>query len=259
MLQRIRPIPAFSDNYIWLLEDNAGNAVVVDPGDAAPVRETLESEGLDLAAILVTHHHHDHIGGVAELAAQAGCPVYGPEGLPVEALSDPLADGARVRVLGCDFGVLAIPGHTLDHIAYFSTNALAGPVLFCGDTLFAGGCGRVFEGTFDMMYASLQRLDALPAETLVYCAHEYTAANLRFAHAVEPGNPALAERILAVSRARAHGEPTVPTSLAAERATNPFLRCSVAQVAAALPGAGEPEPLTAAECFAGLRRWKDRF
>jgi hydroxyacylglutathione hydrolase len=177
----------------------------------------------------------------------------------VEALTDPLADGARLRVLGCDFGVLTIPGHTLDHIAYFSTNALAGPVLFCGDTLFAGGCGRVFEGTFEMMHASLQRLDALPAETLVYCAHEYTAANLRFAHAVEPGNPVLAERILAVSRARANGEPTVPTTLAAERATNPFLRCSVAQVAAALPGAGEPEPLTAAECFAGLRRWKDRF
>lgn len=259
MLHSIRAIPAFSDNYIWLLDNGAGEAAVVDPGDAAPVQQVLEETGLTLSAILLTHHHFDHVGGVQTLCEQFHCPVYGPESLNLESLSHPLCDGARITLFGCHFGVLCIPGHTLDHIAYFSTDALASPVLFCGDTLFAGGCGRVFEGTFAMMHASLQRLDSLPADTQVYCAHEYTAANLRFAQAVEPQNTAVGTRIAEVETLRANNTPTLPSSLAVERATNPFLRCTEASVAAAVEAAEQTSVQTAEACFAGLRRWKDRF
>ncbi len=188
---RIEPVPAFSDNYMWLLHDESGHALLVDPGDAAPALEALSRRGLRLAGILLTHHHPDHTGGVQALReACPGLPVHGPAGSPAAGcITHPLADGDLIRVLGREARVLAIPGHTLDHIAYYlPATPTEGEVVFCGDTLFAGGCGRVFEGDPQMMHASLSRLAALPAETRVFCAHEYTLSNLRFARAVEPGN-----------------------------------------------------------------------
>jgi len=253
----VRPVKAFSDNYIWMLVDESHRAVVVDPGDAKPVTKALEAGGLTLAAILVTHHHFDHTGGVASLAETWACPVYGPENPQIDAITQRLAGGDRIEVLGCGFEVLAVPGHTLDHIAFFHRSET--PMLFCGDTLFAGGCGRVFEGTFNVMFESLQRLAALPDDTRVYCAHEYTLANLAFARAVEPDNEALRERIAQAEALRDRDTPTVPSLLATERATNPFLRCSQISVRDGLAAAGRSAGSGPQDCFAQLRQWKDGF
>lgn len=252
----IHPIPAFSDNYIWCLHE-AGAAWVVDPGDAAPVLRFLAERGLRLEGILITHHHHDHTGGVAELISQlAPGFVYGPDNPVIAGRTRSVGDGDRVTLLGRTFQVLAVPGHTLDHLAYFSDDGEP-PLLFCGDTLFAGGCGRIFEGTAAQMYNSLQRLAALPARTAVYCAHEYTQSNLRFAAAVEPANPALAARQATVAAARQQGQPTVPSQLADELATNPFLRVESTGVAAAI---NRREPTdNVIDRFAALRQWKDEF
>lgn len=251
-------IPAFRDNYIWLLVRGSA-AAVVDPGDAEPVRQRLARDGLELAAILVTHHHADHVGGVAELAAASGAQVYLPAaesitGIPA-ALRQPLSGGERVRIdaLEAEFDVVAVPGHTSGHLAFHAPG-----VLFCGDTLFGAGCGRVFEGTMDQMAASLARLAALPDDTAVYCAHEYTESNLRFALAVEPGNAALRRRVDEVAAIRAAGGATVPSTLALEKATNPFLRCREPEVAAVARahGAASDDP---AAVFAALREWKNVF
>lgn len=255
------PVKAFSDNYIWLLEAGPDSAFVVDPGDAGPVLAALASRGLSLGGILVTHHHPDHVGGVAELRRHGGnVPVYGPRGSPASDITHPLDDGDSISVLGYAAEVLAVPGHTLDHIAYFLAAPGAGaPLLFCGDTLFAGGCGRVFEGNPPMMHASLARLAALPASTRVFCAHEYTLSNLRFAREVEPRNAHLLRRQQDAEALRERGEPTVPSTIALELATNPFLRCGDAtvRVAAAqhvgMELAGDPE------VFAVIRSWKDRY
>ena len=178
----IEPISAFSDNYIWCLYNDAGEAVVVDPGDAAPVEAFLADRSLKLTAVLITHHHFDHVGGLAELTRSRGIDVFGPRGSAPQ-ISSEVSEGDCVRLLGLSFEVLAVPGHTLDHIAYFAASKVP-PLLFCGDTLFAGGCGRLFEGTPEQMHHSLSRLKSLPPDTEVYCAHEYTLANLRFAQAV---------------------------------------------------------------------------
>lgn len=253
MLDVIR-IPAFKDNYIWLLRKGAC-ALVVDPGEARPVLEVIERERLTLTAILITHHHADHQGGVAGLLARHPAPVYGPASESITALSEPLHGGEAIAPggLGTQFEVLAVPGHTLGHLAYYG-----GGRLFCGDTLFAGGCGRLFEGTPAHMHDSLRRLAALPDETAVYCAHEYTEANLRFALAVEPGNRRLRQRIDEVAVARASGEATVPSTIALERATNPFLRCSAPEVVAAAQqrGGRAADPLAV---FTVLREWKNSF
>lgn len=254
----VRPIRAFNDNYIWLLEDGSDQAVVVDPGEADPVTKALSSQNLTLAGILVTHHHFDHTGGVASLASTWACPVYAPENPAIDAVTQRVSAGDTVDVLGCRFEVLAVPGHTLDHIAYFRSGEA--PLLFCGDTLFAGGCGRVFEGTFPMMFESLQRLAALPDETRVYCAHEYTLANLAFAQAVEPDNAELLERIAHARELREQDKPTVPSLLSTERATNPFLRCSQDSVLQGLAAAGrQAETGRPQDRFAELRQWKDSF
>ena len=249
---QIVPLAAFEDNYIWALRA-AGSVTVVDPGDAAPVWQHLEQSGDRLAAILVTHRHGDHTGGIAELLARHPVPVFGPTREAAEVVSHPLRDGDRVTVPGGEFEVMDVPGHTLGHVAYYARDV----GLFCGDTLFGAGCGRVFEGTLAQMHASLARLAALPADTRVYCAHEYTASCLRFAHAVEPENAAIAARIAAVALQRAAGHPSLPSTLAEELATNPFLRWGAPGViAAATARLGHP-PASDTETFGAIRLWRD--
>lgn len=253
----VSAIPAFDDNYIWLLRrPGSGACAVVDPGDEAPVLERLAAEGLELAAILVTHKHGDHVGGVAALKSRfPRALVVGPAGEPIPRRDRAVKDGDGVVVPGVDarFTVLGVPGHTEDHVAYYGEG-----MVLCGDTLFAAGCGRVFSGTHEQLHASLQRLAALPPSTLVYCAHEYTEANLGFARWVEPGNLELICRTEEVRLVRSRGEPTVPSVVALERATNPFLRVGEpAVVAAAERWAGRPLQ-GGAEVFRALRTWKDR-
>ena len=216
------PIPAFSDNYIWLLVQD-GKAWVVDPGDAAPVLQVLHKKNLQLAGILVTHHHADHSGGVIELLQHCPVPVYGPCNSPVSNLiSHALQDGDLIRLGEVDFSVIAVPGHTLDHIAFYSASEKA---LFCGDTLFSAGCGRIFEGTYEQMYQSLSKLAALPDDTKVCCAHEYTLSNLRFAVAIEPSNPDVAGYQNHCEALRKENQPTLPSTVGLEKRINPFLRC----------------------------------
>jgi len=257
MLQ-IEPIQAFSDNYIWLLYDESQDgAWVVDPGDAQPVIDTLVRKGLTLTGVIITHHHFDHVGGLEILCERFDCQVYGPKNPNIGAITHRLSAGDKAEVLGRSFEVIEVPGHTLDHIAYFHGGDK--PVLLAGDTLFAGGCGRVFEGTAPMMHGSLQALAALPAATKVYCAHEYTLANLAFASAVEPDNAALAERLAAAEATRARNESTVPSTLELELATNPFLRCETQDLKSALQAQGKLQGETGDEVFATVRGWKDNF
>ncbi len=254
----IQPIPAFDDNYIWLLSDSESHrAYVVDPGEAAPVVSALEQQQLSLEGILITHHHFDHVGGVEELRRQYSPVVYGPSNPSITGVDHRVQAGDHIDILATRFEIMEVPGHTLDHIAYFHPGER--PLLFCGDTLFAGGCGRVFEGTPPMMLASLESLATLPANTAVYCAHEYTLANLAFARAVEPDNEALARRASEAEAARARNEPTVPSILALELATNPFLRCSEPELRASLQSQGRLQGESAPEVFATVRGWKDNF
>lgn len=254
------PVRAFRDNYIWVLSDATGRCLVVDPGDPAPVRDYLNAESLKPCAILVTHHHPDHTGGVSTLANAFDIPVFGPARETIPAMTHPLDDGDRIAVplMNLSFTVFAVPGHTLGHIAFY-TDALDPPILFCGDTLFSAGCGRLFEGTPAQMDASLQRLAALPDATRVCCTHEYTEANLAFARAVLPRDQALQERIQHVHALRAAGQPSLPVDLGTEKRSNPFLRIDEPALWAALEQeAGEPLP-GRDQRFATLRAWKDRF
>jgi hydroxyacylglutathione hydrolase len=253
----IAALPAFADNYIWMLHDGAC-AAVVDPGDEGPVIAALEALSLRLVAILVTHHHADHVGGVDALRSRLRGPVYAPAGETIPEPNHPLHDGDTFELLGLRFTVLDVPGHTAGHIAYLQQDAAEAPLLFCGDTLFSGGCGRLFEGTAAQMHASLSRLAALPADTRVCCTHEYTVSNLRFAAAVEPHNAALQAYTASCQAERDAGRPTLPSRIGLERQINPFLRCAEATVvdAALAQGAsGRSGP----EVFAALRRWKDHF
>jgi len=252
----ITPLPAFEDNYLWLLARD-GQAAVVDPGDPAPVLRALGERGLRLSAILVTHHHGDHAGGVPALRA-TGATVYGPRGEDIDGIDVRVGGGDTIAALGVRFTALDVPGHTAGHIAYFA-EALDPPAVFCGDTLFAGGCGRLFEGTPAQMLASLDRLAALPPATQVYCAHEYTLANLRFALTVDPDNVALKARAEAARALRARSEPTVPSTIALELATNPFLRSaapSIRDAAQRRSGVTNPDRV---QTFAAIRAWKDVF
>src|SRR5690625_4515878 len=256
----IEPIRAFRDNYIWLLRDSHSNrACVVDPGDAAPVIEALRNRNLALETILITHHHPDHVGGVARLVEQYAPRVYGPRSDHFTDVDVVLADNDRLAVLDHDFEVLTVPGHTLDHIAYYHHTPGQPPALFPGDTLFAGGCGRLFEGTAEQMHHSLSKLASLPGNTRVYCAHEYTLTNLRFALAVEPGNTALQQRLAEVERLRSEDLPTLPSTIALEKATNPFLRTAEPEVVAAASqySGHDHSRAPASETFATIRSWKD--
>ncbi|MCK0536453.1 hydroxyacylglutathione hydrolase [Alcanivorax quisquiliarum] len=257
---QLHPVPAFSDNYIWLLADDAGHALVVDPGDAAPVEQALAERGLTLTAILVTHHHPDHVGGIQSLLARHPVPVYGPADESIPGRTHSVRDGDRLRLdaPAIEFEVMHVPGHTLGHIVFFAADHEP-PLLFCGDTLFAAGCGRLFEGTAAQMLASLDRLSALPDETLVCCAHEYTLSNLAFAQAVTPEDEAVLQRVAEMTAIREAGQPTLPVVLADERRSNPFLRVDEAPLQAAVNAhAGATLP-SRTDVFGALRSWKDTF
>jgi hydroxyacylglutathione hydrolase len=251
------PIPAFADNYLWMVHDGH-RAVVVDPGDAQPVTQVLQQLQLQLVAILVTHHHADHIGGVDELRNSTGAQVFGPAGEDIPEPLKRLAAGDKIKVLGLEFSVLDVPGHTAGHIAYYCQNFEGLPLLFCGDTLFSGGCGRLFEGTPAQMLASLDQLAALPGNSRVCCTHEYTLSNLRFARAVEPGNQDLLNYSKECEDKRAHNLPTLPSSIAQELAINPFLRSRKPEVIASVQ-TFNPAAQDEIALFASLREWKNQF
>lgn len=249
------PLPAFRDNYIWMLAGEKG-AVVVDPGDAQPAREFLEQRRMTLMAVLVTHHHADHMGGAAALALQYSCPVYGPAAEAIDAVTEPLREGQRVDIpsLQASFTVLEIPGHTAGHIAYYGHN-----IVFCGDTLFSAGCGRLFEGTAAQMSHSLAKLLDLPDATEICCGHEYTISNLRFAHALEPGNRDIMEYANEAAELRNRNLPTLPSNLSRERRVNPFLRCSEPAIVTSAQRHAGHELQSPVEVFAVIRHWKDTF
>lgn len=253
----ITPIPALRDNYIWVLH-NRQHAVVVDPGEAAPVLSWLKTKKLSLAAILCTHHHGDHIGGISELLEVYNVPVYAPHAENIPDTTRPLAEGdtANLPELGISLKVLDIRGHTRGHIAYLLPGNSG---IFCGDTLFGCGCGRIFEGTAEQLYRALQRLAALPDDTRVYCAHEYTEANIRFALVCDPDNARLKQRAAEARALRAAGQPTLPSTIGLEKATNPFLRCGKAAIIHAAQKAENMSEAGEIAVFSALRRWKDHF
>ena len=260
----VHSIPAFSDNYFWLLQSPDSNrAAVVDPGEAGPVLHALDSLGLDLVTILLTHHHADHAGGVAELTARTGARVIGPRTPKIPTVSEPVThqDVIDPGLGGTPARVIAVPGHTLEHIAYLfpSLGPDPRPLLFCGDTLFAAGCGRVFEGTPAQMLGSLDALSALAPETLVYCAHEYTLSNLRFAAAAEPESVDVAKRLAEAAHMREQGLATVPSTIAIERLTNPFLRVDEPGLAMQASLRLGRAPADRIETFAAIRQWKNDF
>ena len=252
---KVHCVPAFDDNYIWLIGTGDSNTVsAVDPGDADPVFDYLNRHGLALEAILITHHHYDHTGGIEDLLSHYPVPVYGPANERITALSQPLAEGDHISLNGgaVELRVIETPGHTRGHVCYFGHGAL-----FCGDTLFTAGCGRLFEGTAEQMHRSLAKIAALPDETLIYCAHEYTLDNLKFALVAEPDNPDTRERQAASLEMRRQGQPTVPSTLALEKRTNPFLRTDVAALVTAAERFSGHTLTSGAEIFGAVRHWKD--
>ena len=251
----IEPIEAFSDNYIWLVTTNEGS-IVIDPGESSKTIELLKKRDLNLKAILITHHHFDHTGGIDEVKLFSSAKVYGPKN-DISSIDVRVEVGQALSLIGIDFEIIELPGHTMDHIAFY-TNNNGNPLLFCGDTLFAGGCGRVFEGTFEQMHESLMKLKSLPANTKVYSGHEYTTANLSFAKEVEPLNKNIISRYNEVLKLRKEGIPTLPTTIEIELKTNPFFRCDVEEIQDSLLKKFNSER-NEQEIFKALREWKDNF
>lgn len=254
---KLIPLPAFTDNYIWLLHDGQ-DALVVDPGDPAPVVQALQEHQLHLRAILVTHHHADHTAGIDVLRDATQAQVFGPAKENIPQPFRGLGQNDTLELLGLRWNVMNIPGHTAGHIAYYCASVNDAPLVFCGDTLFSGGCGRIFEGTPEQMRSSLQTLAVLPPMTQVCCTHEYTLGNLKFANAVEPGNQALVDYTALCLSQRALGQPTLPSTIANERRINPFLRTEVPEVVAAAMRHNAAE-VDRAGVFATLRQWKNQF
>ncbi|MDR3478705.1 MAG: hydroxyacylglutathione hydrolase [Gammaproteobacteria bacterium] len=254
---KVMPIAAFKDNYIWLLVNPANrHCIVVDPGDAEPVIDVLKKENLILSAILITHHHHDHTGGILTLLEHDAVPVYGPATESIPGVDHKLRndDLVFIQALDLELRVLEIPGHTAGHIAYYGAE-----MLFCGDTLFGAGCGRLFEGTAEEMLHSLTKISELPNNTLIYSAHEYTAANLRFAATVEPFNADIQKRIQDVATIREKNLPTLPSVLQLEKLTNPFLRCHIDSVVKSAQEQTHSQLMNPVDIFRTIRTWKDTF
>lgn len=249
---RVHPVKAFDDNYIWLIESSQDRVIVVDPGDDKPVVEWLEANNKHIAGYLITHHHHDHTGGLEALKARYPATCYGPDNPAISGIDYAVIEGDTVNLAGLSFAVLATPGHTLDHISFYGETAL-----FCGDTLFSGGCGRMFEGTPEVFVASLDKLRRLPGETRVFCAHEYTQANLTFASLVEPDNAVLQSYLEKVKLMRQDDQITLPSTLQLELAINPFLRFDQSPVRDAASEYAEKDIEGAENVFAIIREWKD--
>lgn len=251
----VHRLSAFRDNYIWLVSDTLGRCVAVDPGDPVVTMTALEHLQIDLVALLITHHHHDHTGGIASLKSHFNIPVYGPSRESIPGVTHPVCEGDHFSVLkNVEFMVTDVPGHTRGHIAFSTDNHV-----FLGDTLFGAGCGRLFDGSATELYTSLNKIAALPTSTLVYCAHEYTAANLEFATYVDPDNAALNQRRRRTREMRANGQPTVPLTLGEEMLTNPFLRCHLPEIQRAVQTYRDSSVTSPLEVFTALRRWKDEF
>jgi len=255
-MSEIFAIPAFSDNYIWALKHN-NQLVVVDPGDAAAVKEVLISQNLDLESILITHWHPDHTGGVIELSKEKSIPVYGPKGGHIDGITIELNEGDKIELFDEFYEILETPGHTLDHISYFSKQEI--PILFCGDTLFSGGCGRLFEGTPEQMFKSLNKLSLLPDNTMVFCTHEYTLSNLNFAIEVEPKNSNLLNYYNEVRKKRENDIITIPSNMKLEKDINPFLRYSEDAIKKSAEKYSSKTNLTDVEVLGAIRTWKDNF
>jgi len=256
---KVTPIPIFDDNYVWAIShSNHNDAWIVDPGDASPVLAFLEQERLNLAGLMITHSHFDHIGGINQLLDQYDVPVLGPKCDAIPQVTRPLADGDKFTLWDVPVEVMETPGHLPEHLSYLAHDSSA-KALFCADILFSSGCGRIFIGTPQEMHTSLERLKALPADTLVYCAHEYTAANLTFASTVEPDNHAITSRQSEVAAIRKDQRPTLPSTIGLERQINPFLRCEQPQVIKAARAAAKQDITAPVEIFTALRAWKDRF
>ena len=254
----VTPIPAFNDNYIWAISvDGQDQIAVVDPGDATPVENYLNENGLKLAAILVTHHHHDHTGGISKLVENHQVPVYGPENSQFDGITQPLADGSSLELFGHTLNIRTIPGHTLDHISYLYSGET--PQLFCGDTLFLAGCGRIFEGTPAQMFAAMEYFKTLADNTEIYCTHEYSLANLKFAEAVEPDNADIQATTRQCYQLREDNKPTLPTTIKQERRINPFLRTDAeAVIRSAREFSGQPLN-SELDVFTAVREWKNQF
>ena len=251
----IKPIKAFSDNYIWLISTNEGS-IVVDPGEADQILKLMSSNEIDLKAIFITHHHYDHTNGIDEILLKKKVRVYGPKN-NIESIDTKLIEGDKLNVIGIDFEIIEIPGHTLDHIAFVHKSSDS-PFIFCGDTLFSGGCGRVFEGTFQQMHHSINKISKLPKNTQIYCGHEYTASNLKFACAVEPENEYISNTYDEVIQMNNDGIPSIPSSLEKEFKINPFLKCTNEKIKDKI--SDEFGNINSElEIFTALRKWKDNF
>lgn len=254
----LTPLPAFNDNYIWMMRVGH-RAWVVDPGQSEPVTQALKKQGLELEGILITHHHGDHTGGVSALRAATGAQVHGPAKEDIPKPFHPRQAGDSINVMGIPFTVMEVPGHTAGHIAWLGQPAEHAPLLFCGDTLFSAGCGRLFEGTADQLHWSLQALAALPDDTRVCCAHEYTLSNLRFAAVIEPNNTDIAAHTALCLDWRQRGKPTLPSTIGLEKRINPFLRVQEPTVRATVMGYDPHIPDHPVSVFGTLRQWKNAF